>query len=1074
MASPFAGPSSPPKLTGSTPGVLDSTQPDRLLTFSNSTLSFASFNPRTATSSHLTSDARKLSLNEGSYNPKRVVIETSPTGEKFWRFVPKARLDEGVVDEGDWPRVVDICGTLYECTQDQWDIYKLDPVYNCRVRAPPAVTTITRASPKSPESPQSIGKRTSTKAGIPPLKPRKKLHTHDGDSSLDFSDEVEEVEDMAVDQSMPPPPPPRARSASLRKKQLEPSENPIRNTPLYDQTAQRKRTRKVSPGAAKRELDSKRAEREKQRQIRRQARVMGHRQRWHEQFMQEVYAEVPDLRSPSDEFDDETEDESSDEGPSPDTSFDEEAARAAAIAESRRKLAELEADRPLWEEEAKKRAMREAAEEESRRLKAEERKYAEMRRAEAEARRAAESRRKAQEIEEKTRQQQEAELREQKEREEATKRQRERRQREQRWNIGPWTPIRALERYRVLSEAFDTTKFNAHDPLSFHVVPWPILTPPARMSVEDVDWNAVESFFDAVKSHMRTQEFKMFVEKSQRRFHPDRWRARGLLKTVENEAERSCLEVEPNLERPPVASVTDSHHLIPPSPSTVSLQSTPASSPTSISFSHTAQGSTPRRSHQSIIARFRRFLGYGPYASKARRQLVHLIWILAQGIAETVAIVVLMALFAPKPSPTVPGANEWTACERPLGVWSCLWLVRVIGQCLLTYWEWIENRSISNQNSRTDPESNQSATTPVPSQPIRPHQSVTERPSSSSSNAPQTPAQPQYSLWLRRIAYKFSQPVPRLSLLNTMYYLTWFLTAHILIYTSINTCRHSSPHIWWLAFGILCQSYILVVEVILLGIIIFIFAPVVLLLWNLFLFCIGRHPEQNPHIIKPDIHKLSKGLVDRIPLVMYIPPPPNAPPSEKPIQIPADVYSYPPKSPVKADTPVKKRFRFIRFKKLSSKHDKASPGVPVDSPQSKKLTEPRSWEEGWDTEGYPYVVLEDNRAACAICLLDFEEPKRLHPVGEQQTNVAVPDRKDEPKPRDVTVEVVAEEERENTIPRLTDAGEGAQPLRLLKCGHVFHKTCLDPWLTDVSGRCPVCQRPVEIADLEKRKKGRRR
>ncbi|KAJ3724490.1 hypothetical protein C8R42DRAFT_661941 [Lentinula raphanica] len=621
MASPFAGPSSPPKLTGSTPGVLDSTQPDRLLTFSNSTLSFASFNPRTATSSHLTSDARKLSLNEGSYNPKRVVIETSPTGERFWRFVPKARLDEGVVDEGDWPRVVDICGTLYECTQDQWDIYKLDPVYNCRVRAPPAVTTITRASPKSPESPQSIGKRTSTKAGIPPLKPRKKLHTHDGDSSLDFSDEVEEVEDMAVDQSMPPPPPPRARSASLRKKreelsqirqkrrenisrraeklstkedvsyfdfsannspersqsvpvdttgkrkaailvdplrasELEPSENPIRNTPLYDQTAQRKRTRKVSPGAAKRELDSKRAEREKQRQIRRQARVMGHRQRWHEQFMQEVYAEVPDLRSPShdipsesfregqyEEFDDETEDESSDEGPSPDTSFDEEAARAAAIAESRRKLAELEADRPLWEEEAKKRAMREAAEEESRRLKAEERRYAEMRRAEAEARRAAESRRKAQEIEEKTRQQQEAELREQKEREEAFKRQRERRQREQRWNIGPWTPIRALERYRVLSEAFDTTKFNAHDPLSFHVVPWPILTPPARMSVEDVDWNAVESFFDAVKSHMRTQEFKMFVEKSQRRFHPDRWRARGLLKTVENEAERSCLEV---------------------------------------------------------------------------------------------------------------------------------------------------------------------------------------------------------------------------------------------------------------------------------------------------------------------------------------------------------------------------------------------------------------------------------------------------------------------------------------------------------------------------------------------------
>lgn len=112
MTSPFAGPSSPRKLTGSTPGILDSTQRDRLLTFSKSTLSFASFNPRTATSSQLTPDARKLSLNEDLYNPKRVVIETSPTGESFWRFVPKARIDEGVVDEGDWPRVIDICGCV--------------------------------------------------------------------------------------------------------------------------------------------------------------------------------------------------------------------------------------------------------------------------------------------------------------------------------------------------------------------------------------------------------------------------------------------------------------------------------------------------------------------------------------------------------------------------------------------------------------------------------------------------------------------------------------------------------------------------------------------------------------------------------------------------------------------------------------------------------------------------------------------------------------------------------------------------------------------------------------------------
>lgn len=35
---------------------------------------------------------------------------------------------------------------LYECTQDQWDIYKLDPFYDCYVRAYPNLTVISRYS----------------------------------------------------------------------------------------------------------------------------------------------------------------------------------------------------------------------------------------------------------------------------------------------------------------------------------------------------------------------------------------------------------------------------------------------------------------------------------------------------------------------------------------------------------------------------------------------------------------------------------------------------------------------------------------------------------------------------------------------------------------------------------------------------------------------------------------------------------------------------------------------------------------------------------------------------------------
>lgn len=98
------------KLTGTIPGQLDPTQPDRLLRTPGSTLLFASFDPRTAAPRQHGLDFRKLSINETLYQQKRVVVEISPAGDSYWRFVPKARRDEGVHDEGQWPRIVDICG----------------------------------------------------------------------------------------------------------------------------------------------------------------------------------------------------------------------------------------------------------------------------------------------------------------------------------------------------------------------------------------------------------------------------------------------------------------------------------------------------------------------------------------------------------------------------------------------------------------------------------------------------------------------------------------------------------------------------------------------------------------------------------------------------------------------------------------------------------------------------------------------------------------------------------------------------------------------------------------------------
>lgn len=110
-AHPTPGPSNIPKVSGTQPGVLDPRQPSRLLRLHGAKLSFAAFDPLTAYAQE-SPDITKLNLNTELYRPKRVVIETAPSGESTWRFVPSAKREEGVADEGTWPRVVDLCGLV--------------------------------------------------------------------------------------------------------------------------------------------------------------------------------------------------------------------------------------------------------------------------------------------------------------------------------------------------------------------------------------------------------------------------------------------------------------------------------------------------------------------------------------------------------------------------------------------------------------------------------------------------------------------------------------------------------------------------------------------------------------------------------------------------------------------------------------------------------------------------------------------------------------------------------------------------------------------------------------------------
>ncbi|KAI0645733.1 hypothetical protein C8Q79DRAFT_1001259 [Trametes meyenii] len=603
----------PRSLHGSKPGLLDHSQPERLLRAQGSTLSFAVFDPLCASAS---AGHRRSRYDPDPARPKRIVIEIPPggRGQCRWRFVPRARRAPGVEDEGVWPRRVSLCGEPIILSEEQWDIYKLDPVYDCFVPAFPSDPVITRreSPPQTHYNPSRDGSRKHRPSSPPheeeePLGIHKKfrravnLDVDEEDTDLESateSDDESEVEEIVAEEviagsgtlnSGRPGRPKECRKETRRREERKklkangtsssfeshrpttpeivdltmedvspPGEPETNNAPKrkYEDSANRpnKKIREHSPVFVSRtERYKRQALRQRQRHIQSQQRANGLKEERERRFMEEILAESarntphssqssssmslsqPMSCADGDAFrDTQAEPEIPDAGSQ---SADEEAQRQAEIEESRRKLAELERDRPLWEQQAQKRSAQERAEEEALRA----RKRDEQRRAAAAA---AEEQYRRQRAEAEAA---EAERRARWERERVEREREQRRQRErERWSYGPWTPVRAIERYKMLSEAFDTTKFTPEDPVLFETVPWPVLHSPVTLRVEDIEWAAVEEFFDAAKRHMRSQHYKVFVEKSHKRFHPDRWRARGVLKSVADEEQRGCLEVAAN------------------------------------------------------------------------------------------------------------------------------------------------------------------------------------------------------------------------------------------------------------------------------------------------------------------------------------------------------------------------------------------------------------------------------------------------------------------------------------------------------------------------------------------------
>ena len=162
---------------------------------------------------------------------------------------------------------------------------------------------------------------------------------------------------------------------------------------------------------------------------------------------------------------------------------------------------------------------------------------------------------------------------------------------------------------------------------------------------------------------------------------------------------------------------------------------------------------------------------------------------------------------------------------------------------------------------------------------------------------------------------------------------------------------------------------------------------------------------------------------------------------DSPITVPSPVYSYPPKShPTNSQVKKKKkRFAFLRKGNNSKKSGSGANGANDNGSQ-------KSWEDDWEPGEYPFVRMEGHRATCAICLMDFDEPPRVHGAAKKtqveggedqvQESSGVQTPADSNGVEEVQVEEVTQEDSERV--QLQDAGEGPQPLRLLSCGHAFH------------------------------------
>lgn len=383
------------------------------------------------------------------------------------------------------------------------------------------------------------------------------------------------------------------------------------------------------------------------------------------------------------------------------------------------------------------------------------------------------------------------------------------------------------------------------------------------------------------------------------------------------------------------------------------------------------EGRSRVRMLPALTTRWLALFGRGDYGTLGRRALVDVVVKLGFAAVQFIVILTVLALGAPRESPTKPGQNEWQACNKPLGAWSILWLLRTMAACVLF---------------------------------VRTYQG-------------------------KRQAVRFVPVLPALTFV-------WFFSAQLLVFQSLNSCRFSAPHLWWLTLSIICLAYCILSMLILFALFVLVVVPILLLARHISDFCIGLRQGFRPQTNNPATSKSPKSAVERIPLVLYIPAPPE---EQGEIAVPAPVHQAYPPGP-RMPKPQQRRFWSVPF----SCNGKDKPGsIADDGGESGKSGGggSQTWEENWQPAKLPFVRLASNQATCAICLTDFEEPPRARGSRLPPPPVAGrPSLEEEVGGGDeIRMETgVLVENADGGEVRPREARKRPQPLRLLGCGHVFH------------------------------------